>query len=361
MSVRVVEGQVGKDADDHLSAGYTLDDFVPVERFTPVDLGEVMRNGIERPKFLVEGVLYQGRAHAIAGAPGDGKTLFALGLCAELIRGQKTVAWMDEENGPTVVAERLASLGVTPEQASTYLRYYAFSEPTLDDADELVEEMAALRPALVGFDSGADLYSASQLNENDNMDMTRWAAKFTQHLSREHDIASLILEHVAKNSDGSYQRGAGAKKAKVDALWMLEARTAFDYETVGEVELVRAKDRLAHLPQRLRYRIGGNGKGETTFERIEVEDVEQQREADAKKKRDHFCSEAIAALRREGATDREHGLSQRQLTGLLSSAPQTFKNEVVQDLARDPRSPVHVGPGARGSFIYWVDAGESDD
>ena len=142
---------------------------------------------------------------------------------------------------------------------------------------------------------------------------------------------------------------------------MLEVRAPFDHETVGEIELVRAKDRLAHLPPRLRFRIGGNGKGVTTFERIEVEDIEQQRRADAKAKRDFFATEAIAALQREGARDRDSGLSQRQLTGLLSAAPQAFKNEVVQDLARDPRTPVRMGPGPRGSFIYWVEGGESDD
>jgi hypothetical protein len=360
-SVRVYEALTGKDVSEHLDADHALEDLVPADRFIPVDLGQVMEQGIEPPAFLVEGIHYAGRAHAIAGAPGDGKTLLELGLCAELVQRGEDVAWFDEENGPSVIAARLASFGVTPAEASAHFHYFPFSEPTLDDADELVAEMASLAPVLVVFDSGADMYAASSLNENDNMDMTRWAISFSQKLSRQHSIATCVLEHVAKAGDGTYQRGAGAKKAKVDALWMLEVRAPFDHETVGEIELVRAKDRLAHLPPRLRFKIGGNGKGAMTFERIEVEDIEQQRRADAKAKRDAFGTEAIAALKREGACDRDSGLSQRQLTGLLSSAPQAFKNEVVQDLARDPRTPVHMGPGARGSFIYWVEGGESDD
>lgn len=360
-SVRVTRALTGKDVTDHLAAGHSLDELVAADRFIPVDLGQVMEDGIEPPAFLVEGVLYAERAHAIAGAPGDGKTLLQLALCAELIEQGEVVAWFDEENGPAVIAARLVSFGVTPEQASECFVYFPFSEPTLEDADDLVAEMSVLDPVLVVFDSGADMYAAAALNENDNMDMTRWALAFSQRLSREHGIASVVLEHIAKAGDGSYQRGAGAKKAKVDALWMLEVRSPFDHETVGEVELVRAKDRLAHLPSRLRFRIGGDGKGKTTFERVEVEDVEHQREVAAKRKREAFAAEAVAALRREKACTREQGLSQRQLTGMLSPAPAAFKNEVVQDLAHDPRSPVRMAPGARGSLIYWVEEDESDD
>ena len=325
-TVRVVEPRSGKDADDHLAAGHSLDDLVPADRFQAFDLGQAMEGGIDPPPFLVADVFYEGRSHAIAGAPGDGKTLLVLALCSGLVADERTVAWFDEENGPLVVAGRLLALGVTPQQASQHFAYYPFTEPTLEDADELVAEMMALRPAIVVFDSGADMYAAASLNENDNMDMTRWALAFSQRLSREHGIASVVLEHVAKAGDGSYQRGAGAKKAKVDALWMLEVLAPFDHETVGEVELVRAKDRLAHLPPRVRYRIGGDGNGRTTFERIDAEDEGAKRAADAKSKRDFFASEAISALEREGATSKETGLSQRQL-----SIPSPYASSVTAE------------------------------
>jgi hypothetical protein len=360
-SVRVVEPLSGKDADDHLSAGHSLAALVPADRFRRFDLGEAMERGIERPTFLIDDVLYAERAHALAGAPGDGKTLLVLALSAELIARGQLVAWFDEENGPSVIGARLISLGATPQDVSEHFAYYPFAEPTLDDADELVEEMAGLQPELVVFDSGADLYVASGLNENDNMDMTRWALAFSQRLSREYEIATVVLEHVAKGGDGSYQRGAGAKKAKVDALWMLEVLSTFDHETVGLVELVRKKDRLAHLPPAVRYRLGGDGSGKTVFERIEVEDEQQAIAADAKRKRDFFANEVVAVLEDESAFDREHGLSQRQLTGLLSPAPQTFKNEVVQYVAQDPTTRVRVAPGPRRSLIYWLERKGSDD
>jgi hypothetical protein len=360
-SVKVVEPLNGKDADDHLSAGHPLASFVPADRFQRFDLGEAMERGIASPPFLVQDVLYEERAHALAGAPGDGKTLLMLALAADLIADGHLVAWFDEENGPAVVGGRLLSLGATPEDVTACFAYYPFAEPTLDDADELAAEMAALDPQLVVFDSGADLYVASALNENDNMDMTRWALAFSQRLTRGHGIATVVLEHVAKAGDGSYQRGAGAKKAKVDALWMLEVRAPFDHETVGEIELVRKKDRLAHLPPKVRYRIGGDGTGTTIFERIDVADEQDMTTRTARLKWEAFTNEVVAVLTRERAQDREHGLSQRQLTGLLSPATQTYKNEIVQTLAASPMSRVRSAAGPRNSLIYWLDKEVSDD
>lgn len=360
-SVRVVEALTGKDSSDHLEAGHSLDEFVPADRFPRVDLGALIEEGIPEPAFVVDQVLYEGRSHALMGEPGDGKTLVMLALAVPIIKGGRTVAWFDEENGPTVIAARLETLGATPEEISAHFAYYPFTEPTLDDADELAEEMAALQPALVVFDSGADMYVASNLNENDNMDMTRWAQSFSQRLSRALGIASVVLEHVAKKGDDGYQRGAGAKKAKVDASWRLDVLTPFDHETTGEVELVRKKDRLAHLPPRLRYRVGGNGRGQTVFERVEIEDEEKLIAADSKRKRDFFRAEATTVLRDNGACRKEDGLTQRTLTGLLSPAEQRFKNEVVQHLAKDPTTAVRSAKGKFNSIVYWLEKGADDE
>jgi KaiC/GvpD/RAD55 family RecA-like ATPase len=360
-SVHVVEALVGKDASDHLDAGHSLDELSPAERFTRMDLGAVIEDGIPEPEFVIPGVFYAGRAHAVMGEPGDGKTLVMLAFAVEVMKAGRDVAWFDEENGPAVIASRLVSLGATAQQVTQRFAYYPFSEPTLDDAIELAAEVSALTPALVVFDSGADMYVASGLNENDNMDMTRWATEFTQRLARAHGIASVVLEHVAKKGDDGYQRGAGAKKAKVDASWRLDVLTPFDHETVGEVELVRKKDRLAHLPPVLRFQIGGDGNGKTVFTPVEVEDVEEQRVADMRRKREAFRDQAIAVLRREGALSAESGLTQNVLTGLLPPGTQAFKNDVVQWAAADPTTPVRNARGQRNSIVYWLEEGESDD
>ncbi|HEY7418860.1 MAG TPA: AAA family ATPase, partial [Ktedonobacteraceae bacterium] len=355
--VQIVDVLTGKDAFDHLEAGYSLDSFVPAEeRFHSLDLGEVIQHGIKPPPFLVEEILYSGKAHAIMGEPGDGKTLIMLGFAVQLIKAGQKVAWIDEENGPYIVASRLKALGANPKEVTENFAYYPFNEMTLADADEFAEEMEMLNPCLVVFDSGADMYVASGLNENDNMDMTKWAIAFLQRLSRSLDIASVVLDHVAKAGDSSYQRGAGAKKAKVDAVWRLEVRFPFDAESVGEVDLVRAKDRLAYLPARLRFQIGGV-LGKTVLKQIDIEDEQEDIVADVKRKHNAFRSEVIRILKREGAVSKETGLSQIGLTSLLPPGTKKFKDEVVQSLAHDPTTGVFSGRGARNSILYWLEDG----
>lgn len=141
----------------------------------------------------------------------------------------------------------------------------------------------------------------------------------------------------------------------------LKSVAPFDHETVGEVELVRKKDRLAHLPQLLRYRIGGDGKGSTTFERIPVEDEQQEIAAEVKRKRGFFSREAVTVLRDNSAFTKEVGLTQRTLTSLLSPAEQRFKNELVQQVAKDPSIPIRNARGKSNSIVYWLEEGANDE
>jgi len=357
-SARVYEAQTGKDVSDHLDAGHSLDDLVPADRFVRVDLGELIKDGVPEPPFLVEGVLYEGKAHSLMGEPGDGKTLLMLGLGAELIGREQTVVWIDEENGPNVIASRLAALGVEPETVSRYFAYFPFTEPTLDDAADLIEEIVALTPSLVVFDSGADMYVASGLNENDNMDMTRWATEFTQRLARVHGIATVVLEHVAKNSDGTYQRGATAKKAKVDAAWRIEVRAPFDATTVGEIDLVRTKDRLAHLVERARFTIGGDDST-LVFTRVEVEDEQAKIAAARAEKETFFRDEVVRLLGDNGATTPEHGIAKRRLIELLPPGLETKAAlALIQTLVHDPRTRVRQDVGPRNSHLIYLDQKE---
>jgi hypothetical protein len=357
-SVRVYDALTGKDVSDHLDAGHTLEQLVPADRFSRVDLGELIKQGVPEPPFVIPGVLYEGKAHSLMGEPGDGKTLLMLGLASELVTREQTVVWFDEENGPSVIASRLAAFGVDPDNVSRYFAYFPFTEPTLDDAAELVEEVVALAPTLVVFDSGADMYVASGLNENDNMDMTRWATEFTQRLARAHGIASVVLEHVAKNSDGSYQRGAGAKKAKVDAAWRIEVRSPFDATTVGEVDLVRTKDRLAHLVERARFTIGGSDGG-LVFTRVEVED-EQAKIAAAKAQKETFFRDELVRLLRDSAADSpERGISKRRLIDLLPPGIDTkVALGLIHALVHDPTTKVKQKVGARNAHLIYLDQKE---
>jgi hypothetical protein len=119
-----------------------------------------------------------------------------------------------------------------------------------------------VKPALAVFDSFADFLALAGLNENDAGDVTRWVTEVAQPL-KNNGCAVLLLDHVTKNGEtrGRYARGSGAKLAKVDVSWTLTQSAPFDRETVGEITLVRHKDRAACLLKRLRFAVGGTERG----------------------------------------------------------------------------------------------------
>lgn len=218
-------------------------------------LGQLLRGGIEPSPQLVEGLIYAALMHSIAGEPGSGKTLLALWLAIQVMRGGGRVLYLDAENGPRLVAERLRDLGADEDTLDASFFYYP-ADITLEaeSLSRLAATVAEVRPVLAVFDSFADFIAAAGLEENSNTDCTRWVSKVCQPL-KEAGVAVLILDHVPKGAKGP--RGAGAKVAKMDAQWNLETTLEFDRERTGEITLKNSKDRECWLPKIVRFSVGG--------------------------------------------------------------------------------------------------------
>jgi hypothetical protein len=299
-SARVYDPLTGDDSshddlEDHLASGYTIDELVPADRFQPHDLGRVMRDGLPEVEFLTR-TKYADYVHALTGEGGIGKTLFELGQATSLIKRGVHVGWIDQENGEAIIVERLLGYGVGPEDVSTYFHYYPFQDPTVDDAEELLEELLSREIKHVWCDTGPDLYAISNLNENDNMDMTRWVQAFTEQFRRA-GIGSTVIEHLAQSSDGSKPRGGTAKKNKLDVVYnMIVVSGEVTATSTGVVELERKKDRRGRLPERVRYEFGGRD-GSIVCDEVSVPLDEADQEA---LKTGLMRRDAIAALLRHG-------------------------------------------------------------
>ena len=81
-------------------------------------------------------------------------------MIRERRRAHLVVVYLDAENGPAIVADRLIGLGADPELVRSYVRYAPFPEPNERDAERVVAEIGAEGPSLVIFDSGPDFYAA---------------------------------------------------------------------------------------------------------------------------------------------------------------------------------------------------------
>lgn len=91
-SVRIVEAAKGKDAADHLAAGYTPADFIEREDLEPAgpSIGMHHLNGVFQPvelDYLWEPYLPLGKGVLLDADGGTGKTSFALALAAGLSQG----------------------------------------------------------------------------------------------------------------------------------------------------------------------------------------------------------------------------------------------------------------------------------
>src|SRR5215207_1649788 len=129
--------------------------------FVRADLAAAIRDGIEPPEELLEGLILRGKVHAIYSGGGMGKSMTAAWMALQVLRGGGTVLYFDEENGLRTMAERLEALGITPEEAER-LHYYEHSSFSLEK--DVVEAFEALlkevKPDLVIFDSWINLLAA---------------------------------------------------------------------------------------------------------------------------------------------------------------------------------------------------------
>ncbi len=218
-------------------------------------LGELLRGGIEPTPQLLDGLLYEGRIHSIASGPGTGKTLLAEWMAIQIMKQDRSILYIDAENGPKLIAERLQELGADIKGLDELFHYYP-AEVALDRESlaRLMTTVGEIGPALVVFDSFADLLSIAGLEENSNDDCTRWMRTVAQPI-KDAGSAVLVLDHVPKGGKGP--RGGGSKRAKVDVQWNLEVTQPFDRERTGEIELKHDKDRECWLPRIVRFSVGG--------------------------------------------------------------------------------------------------------
>lgn len=269
----------GADAADHpaILSGNTnavdrlLTDLLSAPRWTPpkpanpllqsrVLLGEGIERGFEDPEELESGILLKGRVHQIFSGAGMGKSFIALWLVKEcLARGQRVV-YVDMENGKRIVSDRLRAMGVDGTEADYLLTYLSSPRLTLrpEDTGGFESLMDEIRPDLIVFDSWVNFLASAGLEENSNDDIARWAVSYT-HPARNRGISVVLLDHVPH--EGNRSRGASRKKDEVDVQWRLANPKPFDRDTVGEVHLIREKDRESWLPMAVKFSIGGSPGG----------------------------------------------------------------------------------------------------
>lgn len=254
-SVVIVEAVTGKDAADHLAAGYGLDEFVPAAedhlagiagQYTPVDWAEVWQQQPDGIDWLIDQFLEAGTVNALFAKPGTGKSLIALELALRLVRDGAVVVYIDDENRVIDLVERLQAFGAQPQELGN-LRMYSFAGlPPLDSpAGGLhLEAIAATADAsLVVLDTTSRMVQGKE-NDSDTF-LQLYRCSLVPLKAR--GITVLRLDHPGKDESRG-QRGSSAKDGDVDTIWRLTK------ETETEFHLQRSKSRSSHGPEAITLR-----------------------------------------------------------------------------------------------------------
>jgi 5S rRNA maturation endonuclease (ribonuclease M5) len=277
--VKVLQAAVdkpGADISDHFDNNYGIRDLVPLNGagFKIVSLLKLVSTGVPKPVFLAE-MLYAGGLHCIAGAPDCGKTTIALCWAVSVMKNGQYVAFLDEEGGSEIVAEKLIALGATTEDLD-YLIYIPFPGKTWTDEDiaDLLILVKETGPALVLWDSSAAFLARAGLDENSAAAVTNWWARVLTPIAREAGSAVLVIDHDTKASEQSrYARGSGAKLAGLDVQFKVEIVKPFTREQAGVLKFHVPKDRRGWLHREWLVNISTEGSLQLQFTRAEEEEA----------------------------------------------------------------------------------------
>jgi len=197
------------------------------------------------------GLLYPGHTHLFSGEPDSGKSWLAAWICAELVASGDTVIWVDLEQSPRVLHERLRALGLEAEEIAERFVLLSPQEPLAEDIARAVDALVATRrPRLVVVDSMIGLVSLHGYSSNDGGDIE---ALYRDVLSRFRacGAALVVLDHLPKDREnrGQFAIGSERKVGVVDVHVRVACVEPFARGRSGRLRLQTMKDRFGWLPR----------------------------------------------------------------------------------------------------------------
>lgn len=259
-SLSVCEGKIGKDAADHLGAGMALDDVVWLERPVPsswerIDLGPYLDGTIElvKPAYLprVDGefLLYPGKVHTVSAEPESGKGWLVLAACAERLNAGDYVLYVDFEDGPATISERMLALMVEPDVIRERMIYLRPEDALGEQGRALVEDFINnYAPTLCVADGVTEAMHLHGWSIKENDDVAAFL-KAVPRLMVRGGAAVILIDHVVKDreSRGRFAIGGQHKLAGVDVALKLDVVHPFGRGREGVAKITVDKDRPGYL------------------------------------------------------------------------------------------------------------------
>ena len=194
-------------------------------------------------------LFYRERINMLFGESGGGKTWLALAAIAETVATGQRVLFVDFEDNPNGIAERLVVLGV-PMTAMSLIDYRNPTSSILNGLNTITETEHTY--ALIVVDSTGEAMAAAGVNSNDDGEVAQWFAIIKKLLRLPGKPAIIALDHVAKNQEGQqlFSIGSQRKRAAVTgASYRVDTLKEPAKGKDGRLKLTVAKDRPGNRPK----------------------------------------------------------------------------------------------------------------
>lgn len=245
----------GLDPTGLLEAIATTAPSQPAQSWEPINLATILENGIPelRPEWLVRAdgraLLYPGKVHAFNGESETGKSWLSLIAIAHAVRSDRDGLILDFEDDANTAVERLAALSLDGDDLARIV--YIRPEEALSDAGRARLRAACSERdiAVAVIDGVAEALSQNGWKENEGADIVAFYEALPRWLARQ-GPAVVLIDHVvkAKEDQGRYARGSGAKLAGVDgAVYKVETISPFGRGKSGRSRIVVKKDRIGWI------------------------------------------------------------------------------------------------------------------
>lgn len=187
------------------------------ETWDPIDLGPYLTGEYTPPQPTLgtrtdgKGLFYPGRTHSLAGPPESGKTWIGLHAAAQQISDGHNVEFLDFENSPDDIVNKLLLLGVNADQVAAHVTYVQPDRPISQPAaDRLRDRIVENGVHLVIVDGITNVMGIHGLNPNDNADVAKFDMLIPRALA---DLGPCVItiDHTAKNPQEHNRFAIGAQ------------------------------------------------------------------------------------------------------------------------------------------------------
>ena len=219
----------------------------------PVDILKLVTEPAPEETWLVDPILPRGRLIGLVSKRGEGKSLLALDLVANIAAGTsildkpenepENVIYLDLEMGPTDLYDRLYEFGWTVdhpqlETLAAHLHYYQLINlPPLDTPEGGATLQALIRfheATVVVVDTVSRVISGDENAAEPFRDMFR----HTETMLKNEQVTLLRLDHLGKDiQKGS--RGSSAKEDPLDVVWHI-----VDHDDTLKLEATKRRQSL---------------------------------------------------------------------------------------------------------------------